>query len=744
MMRQFELVERVKKYNPDSDEELLNRAYVFAMQQHSEQKRDSGDPYFTHPLEVAAILTDLQLDDATIAVGLLHDTVEDTGATLLQIEEKFGDDIRQLVDGLTKINRAGKNAGSLESLVQNRNENARKLLLAASKDLRVLLVKLADRLHNMRTLHHVPPEKRRRIARETSEFYAPLAYAVGMFDFFEEMQDIAFSALNPGQYQNICDSLQKFRHNREGEIEQLRQFLGTRLDAQKLDATILAREKRPYSIFTKLKDRSLSFRHLSDIYGFRIILDEVADCYAALGTVHTIWRAVPNRFKDNISTPRSNGYRSLHTTVVDSDGRRMEIQIRTREMDRVAECGVAAHSLYKFGAHRGSTLHMLHDSSAYNAARERIQNLISPDSSENPADRTRLELLKDQIYCFTPGGNLIFLAAGSSAIDFAYAVHTDIGNTCKGCTINGVPRPVGTILENGDEVNIIRSESISVFPEWSDIVKTARARSAIRRAVQEIERRGSETRGRAILSLIARQTGKQLEEDALDAILPFKGCPSREALYVALDTGKVKPGDVFGRIWPADVALPEAELPMADADGWFTIPGHEDMKFKLSNQHIKSDAPGKPAKDESKPITKLPVSLALRGGPLPGERIVGVITPRQELVIYPIHARDLRRYEEHLDRWVDVSWDPPSDRVALYTTSLRVIASNKPGTLGSVCTIIGDQGANITKIHSSIIEGELCELQLELGVTGLAQLNTILKQLNLRREVNQARRDFGI
>ncbi|HTO79382.1 MAG TPA: RelA/SpoT family protein, partial [Methylocystis sp.] len=441
MMRQSELVERVRKYNPNVDEELLNRAYVYAMRAHGSQKRASGDPYFSHPLEVAAILTDLKLDDATIVAGVLHDTIEDTDATREEIERLFGSQIGRLVDGLTKIDKL-----DLVSKQARQGENFRKLLLAVAEDVRVLLVKLADRLHNMRTLHFVPPEKRARIAQETLDIYAPLAGRIGMQRLREELESLAFRHLMPEAYLAIETRLEELRAKNGRIIRRVEEELKEEFAKRGMQAAVTGRQKTPYSVWRKMERKSISFEQLSDIFGFRIVVGKIEDCYAALGVVHTKWPTVPGRFKDYISTPKQNDYRSVHTTVVGPGHQRVELQIRTAEMHEIARYGIAAHALYKDLSGAEGRVDLAQESGAYRWLQETMELLAHGDSPEEFLEHTRLELFRDQVFCFTPKGQLIALPRGATPIDFAYAVHTDIGDTTVGARINGRTMPLMTDL----------------------------------------------------------------------------------------------------------------------------------------------------------------------------------------------------------------------------------------------------------------------------------------------------------
>ena len=480
MMRQYELVERVHRYKPDVNEALLNKAYVYAMQKHGMQKRASGDPYISHPLEVAAILTDMHLDESTIAVALLHDTIEDTSATRDEIDRLFGEDIGRLVEGLTKIKKL-----DLVSRKAKQAENLRKLLLAISDDVRVLLVKLADRLHNMCTLDHMTDEKRMRISEETMDIYAPLAGRMGMQDMREELEELSFRHINPEAHTTISKRLAELSERNADLVHKIEQELTELFAANGLaNPLVKGRQKKPYSVFKKMQSKSLSFEQLSDVYGFRVVVDQIPDCYKALGIVHTRWRVVPGRFKDYISTPKQNEYQSIHTTIVGPARQRIELQIRTHRMHEIAEYGIAAHTLYKDGTTINAGEGSNRQSNAYSWLRLTIESLAEGDNPEEFLEHTKLELFQDQVFCFTPKGKLIALPRGATPIDFAYAVHTNVGDTCVGAKINGRIMPLVTRLANGDEVEIIRS-GVQVPPAaWEEIVVTGKARSAIRRATR--------------------------------------------------------------------------------------------------------------------------------------------------------------------------------------------------------------------------------------------------------------------
>src|SRR6187551_68255 len=696
--RAYELVERVKSYEPDADEALLNRAYVYAMKAHGNQKRASGAPFFSHPLEVAAILAEMRLDDATIATALLHDTIEDTGATRSEIDALFGAEIGSLVDGLTKIKKL-----DLVTKKAEQAENFRKLLLAISSDIRVLLVKLADRLHNMRTIEHIKPAKRTVIAEETMDIYAPLAGRMGMQWLREELEDHAFKALNPEAYAAVVERLKVLRKRNQGLIDEIEAALTSKLEEAKVAGIVAGREKKPYAIWSKMERKQISLEQLSDIYAFRIVVDELIDCYRALAVVHTTWHAVPGRFKDYISSPKQNDYQSIHTTVVGPRHQRAELQIRTERMHSVAEYGVAAHALYKdnangTGPHNGVLPHQ--ESNAYRWLRHLVDMLLEGDNPEEFLEHTKLELFQDQVFCFTPKGRLIALPRGANPIDFAYAVHTDIGNTCVGAKINGRPMPLTTELRNGDEVEIICSKAQLPPSAWQSIAVTGKARSAIRRATRDAVRAQYGKLGREILVRAFQRREKTFGEEVVSAALGRLSQKTTEDVLAAVGRGELSSADVFRAVFP-DEGSTEAQkrrrkLKRND-EGWFGLGKVIGLKFRWpgSSGKVPKDGPS------SIPIRglrgDLPVSFA-DGGAVPGDRIVGILSPGQGITIYPIHAEALKAFDEEPERWIDVTWDIDEDNPQRFPAKLAVTALNEPGSLAQVAAVIGETDGNIDNI----------------------------------------------
>jgi guanosine-3',5'-bis(diphosphate) 3'-pyrophosphohydrolase len=765
MMRQYELVERVTRYNPNADENLLNKAYVYAMQKHGTQQRANGDPYFSHPLEVAGILTDLKLDDATIAVALLHDTIEDTDATRAEIDEMFGADIGRLVEGLTKIGKL-----DLVSKKAAQGENLRKLLLAISMDIRVLLVKLADRLHNMRTLQHMPEEARRRIAEETLDIYAPLAGRMGMHDMREELDELSFRTVNPEAFATISLRLSELRTRHRALIEAIEKELTERFRANGIQAKVKGREKQPYSIFRKMERKAVSFEQLSDILAFRVIVGSDADCYAALGLVHTTWPAVPGRFKDYVSTPKQNDYRSIHTTVIGPGSQRVELQIRTETMHRVAEFGIAAHALYKDGvvpakppggngAHPGNGAFgtsgndgnggngnglsgFNEEIRAYEWLRRTIEMLAEGDTPEEFLEHTKLELFQDQVFCFTPKGRLIALPRGATPIDFAYAVHTDIGDTTVGAKMNGRTMPLMTELHNGDEVEIICSKAQVPPPAWESMVVTGKARSAIRRATRAAVRKQYAGLGRQILERAFERAQRQYSDQLAGNILARLGQHNLEDMLAAVGRGEIPSVNVLKALYPDHKEERIARVDKTSEEGWFGLKRGAGLKFRVPGfSRRPSKDKDKPKAGQAIPIRGLHGEMRVRfaeGGALPGERIVGIMTPGEGITIYPIQSPALKEFDEQPDRWLDVRWDVEEARRERFPARIEVTALNEPGTLAQIAQVIADNDGNITNLHMAKNAHDFSVMLIDVEIFDVKHLTRVLAQLRGRSVVSNA------
>ena len=700
MLRQYELVERVKRYDPQADEAMINRAYVFSVQKHGSQKRASGDPYFSHPIEVAGILTDFNLDDQTIVTALLHDTIEDTLVTYDEIESAFGRDVARMVDGVTKLSK-------IEAMSENERaaENLRKFLLAMSDDIRVLLVKLADRLHNMRTLHFIKNEaKRRRIARETMDIYAPLAERIGMYDFMREMQLLSFRELEPEAYDSITRRLEHLKEGGHDKVDRIGAELQLLLGGKGLSVTVSGREKHPYSIWRKMQERHISFEQLTDVMAFRVITDSPADCYRALGIIHQTFKMVPGRFKDYISTPKRNGYRSLHTTVIHQDNARIEVQIRSRAMHSDAELGLAAHWAYK---QKG-------DATDHHAAwlRDLVEILEQSQDADELLEHTRMAMYQDRIFAFTPKGELHQLPKGSTPVDFAYAVHTSLGNQTVGAKVNGRVVPLRTSLENGDQVEILKSEGQEPQPGWLTFAITGKARAAIRRFIRQ-KQRGEEIKlgeklYEEIIGRFPADLASELGDKALNAALKRLKLEDRAALMVAIATHRVLDHEVMEALVPGSTSA-------------------QGMEEAHPRQH------------EPVSIRGLTPGIAYNLGdcchPVPGDRIVGVRRTGEPIEVHTIDCRSLEVEQD--DDWVDLSWDSKSKGG---TARLSVIVKNQPGALAAVANVFGATKANILNLQLVNREGPFHTDIIDLEVADAQHLMRILSALRAIDVVVQADR----
>jgi GTP diphosphokinase / guanosine-3',5'-bis(diphosphate) 3'-diphosphatase len=702
VLRQYELVERVRNYDPDADEALLNRAYVFSMQAHGSQMRASGDPYFSHPIEVAGILTDLHLDAETIATAILHDTIEDTLATQEQIEKSFGPNVGRLVDGVTKLSK-------IEAQTENERaaENLRKFLLAMSDDIRVLLVKLADRLHNMRTLHHIPSqEKRRRIARETMDIYAPLAERIGMYEFMKEMQTLAFRELEPDAYASITKRLEQLHDTGGDQVARIGSGLRLLLGRSGIKAEVTGREKHPYSIWKKMAERHISFEQLSDIMAFRLVVKSTEECYRALGVIHQRWPMVPGRFKDYISTPKRNGYRSLHTSVIHSEKMRIEIQIRSEEMHAQAEYGLAAHWAYK-QSNGGNGVAKPDGQVSW--IRDLVEILDHADSAEELLEHTRMAMYQDRIFAFTPTGELIQLPKGATPVDFAYAVHTDLGDQTVGAKINGRVVPLRTPIENGDQVQILRSKAQEPQPGWLNFVVTGKARAAIRRFVRHKERDETVALGRKFYDEIVKRLPAQLGQEALANALKRLNMADEDVLMEAIARQTI-----------SDAAVMDALMPGSGA-----VNGESGRKPPAQREaiSIKGLTPG------------VAFNLAECCHPVPGDRIVGLRRPDEPV---EVHAIDCPKLADGIDAdWVDLAWGTASDGG---TARLSVIVKNEAGALGVMAGILGAHQANIVNLALVHRDTSFHTFQIAIEVRDVQHLMRIIAALRAADAVSQAER----
>ena len=705
-MQQPDFIKNIKSKDSDANQSLIEKAYFFALEAHKSQKRYSGDPYISHPVKVAEILTNLKLDTATIITGLLHDTVEDTPASMEELKKIFGNEIASLVDGVTKISKM-----KTHSDVKNQAENFRKLILAVSKDIRVLLVKLADRLHNMRTISYVPnEEKRKRIALETMEIYAPLAGRLGMQSFRDELEDLSFQILNAAAYTSIKNRVDYLKNSSSNLTEKINIQIVNLLKEESILCEVIGREKKIYSIWNKMQRKEIAFRQLSDIFAYRIITDNKNDCYKALGIIHSKWSVVPGSFKDYISTPKINNYSSLHTTIVGPQRQRVELQIRTKDMSEIADSGIAAHWQYK------DNYNLVDDSSSdpinVTWLRDLVDILDSGATSEELLEATKLEMFQQQVFCFTPKGDLIHLPINSNPIDFAYALHSEIGNMCIGCKVNGKSQPLFAKLQNGDEVEILTSKGQEPSEVWENIATTAKAQTSIKRYFKKQENSDFVDLGKRIL-LNSLGFSKEIPENVANEMMVKFKKKSFNDLMISIGRGHIKNKEIIK-------FKPRKRL------SFFT------RYRKNPNQtlplEIKGLQPG------------LAVHFAECCLPLPDERIIGVSEIDIGVIIHNSNCKKLNEdFSE--DLWLAATWKDISEE-QLFTSRIKVSVVNEPGSLGILATHIGKHGGNIINLNISEKSNDFFDMIFEMNLKSLDHLNIIIKNLKELDRVSMVKRLF--
>ena len=686
-----DLIALVHNYNPRTNADLIRRAYAYGREMHEGQLRHSGEPYFSHPVAVAAILTEMRLDDATIITALLHDTIEDTRSTWTEIAGMFGEEVAELVDGVTKLTNL-----QLTSTQSKQAENFRKLFFAMSKDLRVILVKLADRLHNMRTIKSMRSDKQAQKARETMEIYAPLAGRMGMQWMREELEDLAFRVLNPEARNSILRRFITLQRETGDVIHKITADIRHELEKAGIEADVYGRAKKPYSVWRKMQEKDLAFSRLSDIYGFRIITHEVADCYRILGVIHRRWRSVPGRFKDYISQPKSNGYRSIHTTVSGRDGKRVEVQIRTREMHEVAEAGVAAHWAYRDGERS-------HNPFAVDPAKwiATLTERFEEGDHDEFLEHVKLEMYSDQVFCFTPKGDVVQLPRGATPLDFAYAIHTRIGDACVSARVDGIRVPLWTRLKNGQSVDIITAEGQKPQATWIDIAVTGRAKAAIRKSLREEDRGRFVKLGRELARVAFEHIGKKATDKALGTAARTLGIADEVELLARLGSAELSTRKVIEALYPELAARPDEV-------------------------------------DAARPVVGLSDDQTFRRAPccqpLPGERIVGITYRGKGVVAHAIDCAALVEFEEQPDRWIDLHWH--SGRHApVHTVSLDITISHATGVLGRVCTLIGDRHANISDLQFVDKKPDYYRLNIDVDLRDVEHLHNVMTALEAENDV---------
>ncbi|MDO8885197.1 MAG: bifunctional (p)ppGpp synthetase/guanosine-3',5'-bis(diphosphate) 3'-pyrophosphohydrolase [Pseudotabrizicola sp.] len=692
-----DLIALVRNYNPRTNADLIRRAYAYGMQMHEGQMRKSGEPYFTHPVAVAAILTEQRLDDATIVTALLHDTIEDTKSTYTEVERQFGQEVAELVDGVTKLTNL-----QLSSTETQQAENFRKLFMAMSKDLRVILVKLADRLHNMRTIKSMRVEKQAQKARETMEIYAPLAGRMGMQWMREELEDLSFKVLNPDARNSIIRRFLTLQREAGDVVHKITADIRHELEKVEIEATVYGRAKKPFSIWRKMQEKDLAFSRLSDIYGFRIICANVAECYTILGVIHQRWRSVPGRFKDYISQPKTNGYRSIHTTVSGRDGKRVEVQIRTREMHEVAEAGVAAHWSYREGVRAQNPFAI--DPGKWIAS---MTERFDEGDHDEFLEHVKLEMYSDQVFCFTPKGDVVQLPRGATPLDYAYSIHTRIGNSCVSAKVDGIRVPLWTRLKNGQSVEIITAEGQRPQASWIDIVTTGRAKAAIRKSLREEDRGRFIKLGQELARAAFDHVGKKASEKALRTAAKMLGLHDEEDLLARLGSAELTARRVVETLYPE---LARADLEVVDA---------------------------------ARPVLGLSDDQAFRRAPccqpVPGERIVGITYRGKGVVAHAIDCPALEEFEEQTERWVDLAWHS-GRHAAVHTVTMEMTIANDAGVLGRICTLIGEQRANISDLRFTDRKPDFYRLIVDVDLRDVEHLHMVMTALEAETDVAQVSR----
>ncbi|MDQ2980447.1 MAG: bifunctional (p)ppGpp synthetase/guanosine-3',5'-bis(diphosphate) 3'-pyrophosphohydrolase [Acidobacteriota bacterium] len=722
MIRFEEILEKVEAYNPQSDQQLLRRAYVFSAREHKGQVRGSGEPYLVHPLNVAAILADLKADDVSIVVGLLHDVLEDTLTTKDAITQQFGAEVADLVDGLTKIGRF-----SYVSREQEQAETFRKMILAMVSDLRVVLVKLADRLHNMRTLEYLPEERRREIARETMDIYAPIANRLGMGLLKGELEDLAFLHLEPDEYARVAREVDRNLKGSEAMIEEIRAELARKLVEAGVAGEVTGRRKRYHSISAKMRRRGVDAAQLYDVIALRVVTPEARDCYAVLGLVHHRWRPMPGRIKDYIAMPKPNFYQSLHTTVMSDSGQPFEIQIRTREMDLIAERGIAAHWKYKEGR-LGPTA----DDARFQWLRQLVDWQSDVSDPRQFLSSLKVDLYPDEVYTFTPRGEVFAFPRGATAVDFAYRVHTDVGHRCVGARVNGRLVPLKTPLASGDIVEVLTAPNQTPSRDWLSFVATSRARHKIRQFIHTQENQEAVDLGRRLLEKELKKykrTLRKLEQQGeLGKQLSQWGFSRPEDLFAALGYGKISPRTALERFVPAEeLARPE--------------PGRDTAVSRVSRVVRKILPFGSP---DIVVVghNDLLASLAKCCTPVPGERIVGYITRGRGVSVHSESCPNVRNLLYDPERRITVAW--AGEKATAYAIELELLSDDRPGLLADLTQAIADEGSNIRRIEARSEETKKGYISISLDTSDLKQLEKILARLKDVPGVREVIRKYNV
>ena len=703
------IIDKYKTYGIKFDEAVVKKAIEFAVEYHGPQKRASGEPYYSHPLKVAEIIAQMKLDSDSIVTAILHDTIEDTDLTIQDIEKHFGKDIAKLVDGVTKLTKIEFKADNIRQA-----ENFRKLLIAMSDDIRVLLVKLADRLHNMRTINFIAnPEKRKRIALETMEIYAPLAERIGVQQIKVELQDICFSILNPEVRDSILSRFQGIQDGKENFIEQIVDEIKQTIIAAGTQAQVYGRKKTPYSTWMKMKQKNVGLDQLSDIVAFRVVVETIEECYKVLGIIHSKYKMVPDNFQDFISIPKSNGYQSLHTVIIGPLGQKIEVQIRTKEMHEVAELGVAAHWRYKQG-HNDQA-----DGKKYTWIRELLVILEHNSTPDDFLQNTKLAMYYDQVFCFTLKGNLIALPKGATTVDFAYTVHSDIGNSCIGAKVNGRIVPLRTQLVNGDQVEILTSKNLSVNASWEKFVVTGKAKSEIRKITKNKQYEEYVKLGQNILLKAFKVAEIEDENKALTAACQFFG-KTKQELFYAIGEGAISREEVLKQVKPKKSK--------------FTSPLSL-LKFRRKKEEANLD--------NSVPIKGLISGMAMHFArcchPLPGDRIAGIIHTGSGVTIHTADCEMLRNYDGMPESIIDLTWDSNAANIPCICR-INLVLLNEPSSLSIVSSEIAREGGNIVNFKIKGRNVDYFEMNFDIEVESSQHIDKIINSLKTKKVIQRVER----
>jgi GTP pyrophosphokinase len=709
------LIEKVRSYDGTADTDLIGRAYDFSAAMHKGQRRASGEPYLTHPVEVAGVIADLKLDVASVATGLLHDTVEDTLTTLSEIEEKFGPEIAALVDGVTKIGQI-----NFTSREEKQAENFRKMILAMARDIRVILVKLADRTHNMRTLESLAPERQHDIAQETLDIYAPLAHRLGIYWMKSELEDNSLRYLHPEVYYQLKRNVAKKKAERERYIQEVIAVLGKRLQENDLEAEVSGRPKHFYSIYQKMQAQNLLYDQIYDLVAFRVIVDSVRECYEALGVVHANWKPVPGRFKDYIALPKANMYQSLHTTVIGPYGERMEVQIRTHEMHRVAEAGIAAHWRYK-GGRRGAE----EDAQRFTWLRQLLEWQQHVQDPQEFLRSVKEDLFSDEVFVFTPQGDLLNFPEGATAIDFAYRIHSEVGQHCAGARVNGRLVQLRYHLRSGDTVEIITTTTQTPSKDWLNFVKTSRAKQKIRNWIKYQQRTRSVAIGREILerdlSRYQLDLTKLRREGRLGQLVSDMSLKDEETLLAAIGYGKLTSHQVLAKLLPAErlQQRPQEDSPLKRL--FRRIAGQNHAGVRVSG------------------VEDMLVRFGKCCDPLPGERILGFVTRGRGVTV---HAVDCPRVlESDPQRRVEAVWEDGA--AGPRPVTLEVVCIDEPGLLAAISKAISSAGVNITRAQVRSVPDKKAVNNFDVVVSSVDQLNRVMRSIGKVRGVMRVGRARG-